>query len=545
MAYKSLAQLRVLIVDDFKNFRATLNKMMADFGVSEINSCGSAVEALALCEDNEYDLVLCDYNLGTGKTGQQLLEELRFYSLLPVDTVFLMISADSDRSVVMSTYDCKPDAYLTKPVTTKMLSQRLDRLLSERDEFFDVNAAMSSQQFPQAITLLKEMMETKSGRAIAYQKILARAYLLNEEYDNAEVEYSTILQARRLDWAQVGLANVKFLQGDFSTAASWLEGIVAESPGCIEAFDLLANVCEALGWQEKQQQALQELVELSPMSIARQLKLARAAVANCDFEVAATTYRKAMKSGQHSCYQHRDIHTSYVRAMISVLDQDPLPDVSALAELTEALNNIDALFPAKNSQQKTQQQCQKLLLASQINSQAGEKELAIQQLTEADALLSDTECDSLQIQLDFVSALMANDKREQAQERLEVLVQEHKHNASVYMKIDRLLVEPSLKGHRKYISEYNKKGIGLYKANEFDPAITCFEKVVVRFPNHVGSRVNLLQALLGKLKARGKTALLVKRCQGLFACLSDVVSGEEEQQKRYLQLKNIFQSLPG
>ena len=107
-----------------------------------------------------------------------------------------------------------------------------------------------------------------------------------------------------------------------------------------------------------------------------------------------------------------------------------------------------------------------------------------------------------------------------------------------------MLVEPSVKDHRKLISQYNKKGIGLYKANEFDPAIRCFENVVVRFPNHVGSRINLLQALLGKLKAKGKTSLLVKRCQRLFACLSDVVSGESEHKKRYLQLKNIFQSLP-
>ena len=93
MAKELYKNLKVLIVDDFNSFRMTLNKIMYDLGFRQIDGVASGDEASALCAKGHYDLILCDYNLGQGKNGQQLLEELRINKRLKAEDVFILLSA--------------------------------------------------------------------------------------------------------------------------------------------------------------------------------------------------------------------------------------------------------------------------------------------------------------------------------------------------------------------------------------------------------------------------------------------------------------------
>src|SRR5690625_6581403 len=82
MAYADYSKLKVLIVDDFDNFRMAVSKMLQEYGARDVDTVSNGRQALQLCSENRYDLILCDYNLGTGKNGQQVLEELRHRRLL-------------------------------------------------------------------------------------------------------------------------------------------------------------------------------------------------------------------------------------------------------------------------------------------------------------------------------------------------------------------------------------------------------------------------------------------------------------------------------
>lgn len=70
MSYPSL---HALIVDDFDSFRSTLNKMLADLGFGRVDSASTGEEALRYCRTRAYDLILCDHNLGKGKSGNRCL----------------------------------------------------------------------------------------------------------------------------------------------------------------------------------------------------------------------------------------------------------------------------------------------------------------------------------------------------------------------------------------------------------------------------------------------------------------------------------------
>ena len=121
---------RLLIVDDFTDFRSALTGMLRQMGVVNIDAVATGEEALVLCRRNHYDVILHDYNLGKGKNGQQVLEELHHERLLPAHCVFVMISAESSQAMVLAALECEPDSYLTKPFNQASLQQRLDRLIA-------------------------------------------------------------------------------------------------------------------------------------------------------------------------------------------------------------------------------------------------------------------------------------------------------------------------------------------------------------------------------------------------------------------------------
>jgi CheY-like chemotaxis protein len=75
---KALSGRRILIVDDLVEARSSLKRMATILGGDNIDVATDGIEAMNLIHENEYDIVLADYNLGQTKDGQQILEEARF-----------------------------------------------------------------------------------------------------------------------------------------------------------------------------------------------------------------------------------------------------------------------------------------------------------------------------------------------------------------------------------------------------------------------------------------------------------------------------------
>src|SRR3954465_15561645 len=81
-----------LVVDDFIGIRQLLRESLRNLGAKNIDQASSGGEAIAALARIRYDVVLCDYNLGEGKNGQQVLEEVRLRNLLMPSSVWLMVS---------------------------------------------------------------------------------------------------------------------------------------------------------------------------------------------------------------------------------------------------------------------------------------------------------------------------------------------------------------------------------------------------------------------------------------------------------------------
>jgi len=105
---KTYGQKRCLVVDDVPDIRASLKRILIDFGSVNVDTAGNAEEAIDICQRNQYDIVLSDYNLGSSKNGQQLLEELRFHGLLKNTALYIMITAESASQYVLHALEYQP-----------------------------------------------------------------------------------------------------------------------------------------------------------------------------------------------------------------------------------------------------------------------------------------------------------------------------------------------------------------------------------------------------------------------------------------------------
>ena len=73
--------------------RQLLREMLVPLEPTRIVVGKNGKEAITLLEKNAFDIVLCDYKLGNGKDGQQVLEEARHRNLLSHAAIFFIITA--------------------------------------------------------------------------------------------------------------------------------------------------------------------------------------------------------------------------------------------------------------------------------------------------------------------------------------------------------------------------------------------------------------------------------------------------------------------
>ena len=124
---------RCLVIDDYPDIRASIKRMLNKFGAMNVDTASTGEEAMELCQKYSYDIVLADFNLGEKKSGQQILEEIRYRNLLKHSSLYIMITAETTRDKVYSAIENQPDAYIAKPFLPDQVVECCEGLLRPLD----------------------------------------------------------------------------------------------------------------------------------------------------------------------------------------------------------------------------------------------------------------------------------------------------------------------------------------------------------------------------------------------------------------------------
>jgi tetratricopeptide (TPR) repeat protein len=302
-----------LVVDDFVGVRQLLRETLRTLGARNIDQAASGGEAMALLAKIRYDVILCDFNLGEGKNGQQVLEEARLRNLLLPSSVFLMVSAEKSVESVMGAAEHQPDAYLIKPITEGVLLSRLNRVWHKKQVFRTIDQAYAEKDYLRAARLCDEAMALTRVHEIELLRMKARLMEKSGEPDKARDAYERVLEQREYQWARAGLAKLRMANGEFEPARQMFQGVIAENRYYIDAYDQLAAAYQSMGQIEEACSILERATALSPNSVPRQRNLGRVCLALGNIGMAEKAFRKCIAIGQYSIRKTPDAYLGLAR----------------------------------------------------------------------------------------------------------------------------------------------------------------------------------------------------------------------------------------
>jgi len=197
---------RCLVVDDLTEVRAAYKRMLRSFGVKEMDTAATGDQAMEMCETRQYGMIICDYNLDDSKDGQQVLEELRHMGLLKYTSLFIIITAETSREMVLGAIENQPDDYITKPISQKLMQTRIDRALLKHEELYKIKEAMDNKSYKKALRLCDEKIKDSQRYQWDCIRYKAQIYWLMEKPEEAQKIYETVLKKKDFAWAKIGLA---------------------------------------------------------------------------------------------------------------------------------------------------------------------------------------------------------------------------------------------------------------------------------------------------------------------------------------------------
>lgn len=529
---KAYAKLRFLVVDDFDNFRLSMKQMLRSFGAEHIDIASNGNEAVYQCTYERYDVVLCDYNLGAGKSGQQILEELRHKKLIKHTSLFIMITAETSREMVMGAREYQPDAYITKPITRATLEKRLNGLIEQRQVLYDLNRELDVENFPRAISLCIELMGQYPRYRSMLLRTLAGLYFRTGDYTHARKIYEDALKQRDLPWARLGLANVLAAEGHQDEAADHLNQLITSHPEFMEAYDLLAQVQRAQGKEKQAQKTLEEAVRISPNAILRQESLGRLAADNQDMETAARAFRVTVKLGDHSVHENPGHYLNLGRCLAELSDGDSSEKGQRQAE--EALSVLRSL--GRRFRDDEAGKLSATLIESRVHSGQGRKEESRKLLEQAQAAI-DPESVGPDTGLELAMAYYSQGKTAEAEALLNQLAQRFEDQPEVIRRIEALMDEPVGFQKRLKARGLNQQGIKAFENSQLDEAIKSFEQALEMVPRHPALNLNLVQVLIKRIESSDPTPALLRRCEQRLEQVAHIPP-QHRQYKRYQYLQN-------
>ena len=265
-----LTDATALVADANNATRSVMLSQLRGLGVRSIRQASRASDARRHLEAQTFDIVLCEQNFPQESvTGQELLDDLRRGGMLPLTTIFIMVTPEASYSKVSEAAESMLDSYLLKPFTAARLQERISHARQRKVALQEIHQAIEDQEFTQAARLCLLRLNERGAYWTYAARVGAELLLRLGRFDMAQKLYESVLATEKAPWARLGLARVQLEMGQPHKAKPLLEALLLDETIYADAYDNLARTLMELGQFEEALKAYQMSTELTPSSIAR------------------------------------------------------------------------------------------------------------------------------------------------------------------------------------------------------------------------------------------------------------------------------------
>lgn len=503
--------LRALVVDDYPGMRSALKMTLSNFGITRIDLASNAAEAIFKVGNDRYDVILCDFNLGEGRDGQQLLEELRHRGLIKLDTAFVMVTAESVYEKVVATAELAPDDYMIKPFSAEVMRNRLDGILARKLAFARIYRHYEANELEAAIAATDELVRGQPRYVVDALRFKGEILNALGRFQEAEALYKQVIGMRAIPWARLGLAKTLHLQKKDAEAEALLHDVLEKTPELVAAYDLLADVRLARKDAAGAQDALQKGVAISAKTVRRQQKLGAVAQQNGDLDTARTAFATVLEKGRYSVF-------------VSATDFGNLCRVQV--EQGDVNGALDTLKRGKQALEASPQgRMVAAVVQGMAHSRAGRADEAGRALDEAARLRGEGARVDEELMLDLAGVCMAQDRQEEA-DAIVGEVARNAHDSESLLAKARRLYEESGRGEAggrvlaaatADVRKLNNEGVMLAHQGDFQGAVERMRQACAEAPYNPRILMNGVWVILKWLEQSGMDNALLEEAGHLLA----------------------------
>jgi tetratricopeptide (TPR) repeat protein len=289
---------RALVIAAVPVTRQVLAGQLRDLGVGHVTQVARIVDARNKLEANRYDIVLCEDEFPDETTsGQQLLDDLRRNHLLPMATVFVMITSEATYSKVAEAAESALDSYLLRPHNTASLAERLGHARRRKAILRPILEAVDASRFEEAAELCLERFHRRGEYWLYAARIGAELLLNLTRHEQARELFDAVLEAKTLPWAKLGVARAQIEGGEIGPAMRTLESLICEQPTFVDAYDVMGRAKLEQGDFDGAMEVYRRAVELTPGSLSRLQKNGMLAYYRGEHDEAAKCFERAINIG--------------------------------------------------------------------------------------------------------------------------------------------------------------------------------------------------------------------------------------------------------
>lgn len=534
MAIWSLKGKKVLIIDDFQEMRVMLRTMIEPLAPDMIKLAQNGEDAIECMEATKFDIVFCDYNLGKGKDGQQVLEEAKHRGLLAYSSIYVMATAENTSEMVMGAIDYLPDDYISKPFNRTVIHARLKKQLEKKENLSEISQALSVNNYKKAIQICDKLLANNPSNRLDLLKIKGEQLSNLGEYEKAASLYEDIIEERDIPWAYLSLGKVRYFQENYDEALEVLEGLVKENSSNVAAYDWLAKTYEAMEDLDKAQEMLNIGVTKSPKSLLRQRNLAQVAYKNHDLETAQSAYEHAIQVGQHSCYKQPDDYNSLAKTLIDSGKPDNAMNVAGMI--------------AKDFKNDPKAEMVAAITEGMVYTNKGDTEAASKKLETALELFNQNPQGlSTDTALELTDLCLASGKQDEANEITKNLIRNNHDNKALIEKTKKIYSDAGMSdagsdlidSTTSEIVDINNNGARLLKEGKLEESIELFMKAARGMPDNIIVNLNAAYSIMMQMQKTGK----IKKYSSRVESYLERVHKLDPSNKKYHELMEMLQRI--
>lgn len=506
---KDFSKLTALIIDPNSGMRANLHNMLNLCHITKVEHAVSASTAIRQLQNKSYDLIVCEYDLGEGQDGQQLLEDLRHNRIISLWAIYFIVTAERAYEKVVSAAELGPTDYILKPFTADMLLERIGRALEKRAIFQPVHELIAQSHLHEAVQACLAGEAAHPRLAADFMRLRAELHIGLGESQQAEQIYRQLIEMRTIAWARLGLGKALFHQDRLAEAEDILKGLVEENSKYMDAYDWLAKTHERIGQLEQAQTVLQEAVAISPHAVRRLRRLGEVALAAGNVGVAEHSFKQVVTKAKYSEFRDPEDHVKLVKTLVTKGDAQQASSV--IRDLQKSLNGNEKM-PACRA-----------LSSALLHESLGDKTRAVAELEAAVAACREATGMSADMKMLLASSCLANDLEQGASEIMLDVMNNAADGAamakamSVFEKHGRTdLAEQTSRESRRQVVELVTSGADKARQGDYKGAVEQMLVAVQKLPDNPQVVFNAAVAILKYLENLGWDGNLSERCRLLI-----------------------------